>query len=216
MGLGLLWAVKAIKEMRLNDLRGSEGSTRPRKRIGRGPGSGKGKTAGRGHKGQKSRSGVAIKGFEGGQMPLYRRLPKRGFNSMNRNAYAVVNLDRLQWAVDQGKLDVDKPVDSVALVGAGLVRGTNDIVRLLGRGKLKAKLELHVAHASKTASAAVEEVGGSIKLIQKKSSTGADDEFKAKGKVKEEIGKRTTKKKKDVSENVKTDSEPDTDLEADT
>jgi len=202
--------------MRLNELRGSDGSTRPRKRVGRGPGSGKGKTAGRGHKGQKSRSGVAIKGFEGGQMPLYRRLPKRGFNSRNRNTYAVVNLDRLQLAVDEGKLNPGKPVDSLALVGAGLVRSTKDVVRVLGRGKIKTKLELHVAHASKTASAAVEEAGGSIQLIQKKPSTAREDELKPTKKVEENSRKSETKKKKHASENKKTDSEADTDLEADT
>merc|ERR1711916_180857 len=129
-------------DMKLNELRDNAGATKPRKRVGRGPGSGMGKTAGRGIKGQKSRSGVAIKGFEGGQMPLYQRLPKRGFNKPNRLAFAEVTLARLQAAVDAGKLDAKAPVDADALIKAGVIRRAKDGVRVIGGGELKAKLEL--------------------------------------------------------------------------
>src|SRR5689334_25411854 len=137
--------------MKLNEIRDNEGSTKNRMRVGRGIGSGKGKTGGRGVKGQKSRTGVAIKGFEGGQMPLHRRLPKRGFNKLNPKAYNEVNLGRLQEAVDSGRLDPAKPVDIAALLAAGLVRRALDGVRVLGEGELKAKLALTVNHASESA-----------------------------------------------------------------
>ncbi|MFQ5958408.1 MAG: 50S ribosomal protein L15, partial [Alphaproteobacteria bacterium] len=123
--------------MRLNELSDNPGARKPAKRLGRGIGSGKGKTSGRGHKGQKSRSGVAIKGFEGGQMPLYRRLPKRGFKNRFRKYFEVVNLDRLQAAIDDKKIEADKPVDREALVAAGLVRASRNGVRLLARGEIK-------------------------------------------------------------------------------
>ncbi|WP_300528015.1 50S ribosomal protein L15, partial [Maricaulis sp.] len=123
-----------------------------------------GKTGGRGVKGQKSRSGVAIKGFEGGQMPLHMRLPKRGFNKPNRKAWAEVNLGRLQKAIDEGKIDAAKPIDAAALIGAGLVRRELDGVRLLAKGELKAKVEITVAGASKSAIAAVEKAGGKVTL----------------------------------------------------
>jgi len=148
--------------MRLNELRDKDGSTKPRTRVGRGIGSGKGKTGGRGVKGQKSRSGVAIKGFEGGQMPLHQRLPKRGFTKPNRKQFAEVSLGRLQAAVDAGKLDAKNPVDAEALVASGVVRRVKDGVRLVGGGELKAKLKLTVAGGSKPAIAAVEKAGGSV------------------------------------------------------
>lgn len=150
--------------MRLNELRDNAGAAKLRTRIGRGIGSGKGKTGGRGVKGQKSRSGVAIKGFEGGQMPLHMRLPKRGFNKPNRKAWAEINLGRLQKAIDDGKIDASKAIDSAALIGAGLVRRELDGVRLLAKGELKAKVEITVAGASKSAIAAVEKAGGKVNL----------------------------------------------------
>ena len=153
--------------MRLNELHDNPGATRSKKRIARGPGSGKGKTAGRGIKGQKSRSGVAIKGYEGGQMPLYQRLPKRGFNKPNRKSYAVVNLGLIQKFIDAGKIDVKNPVDAAALVTSGLVRRELDGIRLLAKGEITTKVDLHVAGASKSAIEAVEKAGGSVTLPAK-------------------------------------------------
>jgi large subunit ribosomal protein L15 len=150
--------------MLLNELRGNACAAKLRTRIGRGIGSGKGKTGGRGVKGQKSRSGVAIKGFEGGQMPLHMRLPKRGFNKPNRKAWAEINLGRLHKAIDDGKIDASKAIDTAALIGAGLVRRELDGVRLLAKGELKAKVEITVAGASKSAIAAVEKAGGKVNL----------------------------------------------------
>jgi large subunit ribosomal protein L15 len=154
--------------MRLNDLKDNPGSRKLRVRVGRGIGSGMGKQAGRGGKGQTARSGVRIGGFEGGQMPLHRRLPKRGFNKLNRKVWNEINLGRLQEAVDAGRLDAKQPVDVAALVAAGLVRRPLDGVRLLGEGELKASLKLTVNHATATAKAAVEKAGGSVALIEKK------------------------------------------------
>jgi large subunit ribosomal protein L15 len=148
--------------MKLNELRDNPGATKARKRVGRGVGSGTGKTAGRGIKGQKSRSGVAIKGFEGGQMPLYQRLPKRGFVNPTRKRYAVVNLGLIQKFVDAGKIDPAQPVTEEALVACGLVRRRLDGVRLLAKGALTAKLDLTVTGASKAAIEAVEKAGGSL------------------------------------------------------
>ena len=148
--------------MKLNELRDNPGARHKSKRLGRGPGSGKGKTAGRGNKGQKSRSGVAIKGFEGGQMPLYRRLPKRGFNNIFAKHYQVVNLGRLQTAIDAGKLDGAEAIGIEELVASGVVRKARDGVRLLAKGKLKAKVEITVAGASAAAIAAVEAAGGKV------------------------------------------------------
>lgn len=150
--------------MRLNELRDNAGATKLRTRVGRGIGSGKGKTGGRGVKGQKSRSGVAIKGFEGGQMPLHMRLPKRGFNKPNRKAWAEVNLGRLQKAIDAGKIDAKKPIDAEVLIAAGLVRRELDGIRLLAKGELKTKVEITVAGASKPAVEAVEKAGGKVNL----------------------------------------------------
>ncbi|CAA7624084.1 50S ribosomal protein L15 [Magnetospirillum sp. UT-4] len=149
---------------KLNDLRDNDGARRTSKRLGRGIGSGKGKTSGRGVKGQGSRTGVSLHGFEGGQMPIYRRLPKRGFNPINRKDFAEVNLGRLQAAIDGGKLDAAKTIDAAALQAAGLVGNARDGVRLLARGELKAKVTIEVAGASKAAIEAVEKAGGSIKL----------------------------------------------------
>ncbi len=148
--------------MRLNELRDNPGATKKRMRVGRGPGSGKGKTAGRGIKGQKSRSGVAIKGYEGGQMPLYQRLPKRGFNKPNRKKYAVVNLGLIQKFIDAKKLDTKGEITEDALVEAGIVRRKLDGVRVLAKGDFSAKVKLAVTGASRSAVEAVEKAGGSL------------------------------------------------------
>lgn len=148
--------------MKLHELRDNEGATKRKKRIGRGPGSGTGKMGGRGIKGQKSRSGVAINGYEGGQMPLYQRLPKRGFNKPNRKAYAVVNLGLIQKFVDAGKLDAGNTITEDALVTSGLVRRKLDGIRVLAKGEVTAKLTLDVTGASKSAVEAVEKAGGSV------------------------------------------------------
>lgn len=150
--------------MRLNELRDNPGATRKKKRIGRGPGSGKGKTGGRGIKGQKSRSGVAINAFEGGQMPLYQRLPKRGFNNINAKRHAIINLHILQKFIDDKKIDAKKPITEDVLVESGLVRRKRDGVRLLGKGEIKAKVDLSITGASKSAVAAVEKAGGKVTL----------------------------------------------------
>ena len=142
--------------MRLNEIRDNEGAVKERMRVGRGIGSGKGKTGGRGVKGQKARTGVAIKGFEGGQMPLHRRLPKRGFTPPNAKDYNEVNLGRIQTAIDAGKLDAGKPVTVESLVAAGVLSKPRDGVRILGNGELKAKLAFEVAGTSKTAAEAIE------------------------------------------------------------
>jgi len=152
--------------MKLNDLRDNEGATHSKKRLGRGIGSGSGKTAGRGVKGQKARSGVAINGFEGGQMPLYRRLPKRGFTNLFARELNEVNLGRIQQAVEAGKLDAAGAVTVDALVAAGVItRKARDGVKILGVGELKAKLAFEVAGASKSAVEAIEKAGGSVKIL---------------------------------------------------
>ena len=150
--------------MRLNELHDNEGARRNRMRVGRGEGSGKGKTAGRGQKGQKSRSGVSLVGFEGGQMPLYRRVPKRGFKNLFRRNYEIVNLDRLQKAIDDKKLDASATITAEIMVAAGLVNNNRDGVRLLGKGELTTKITIEVVGATKTAMAAVEKVGGAVVL----------------------------------------------------
>ena len=160
--------------MKLNEIRDNDGARVTSKRVGRGIGSGKGKTAGSGHKGQKARSGVALHAFEGGQMPLHRRLPKRGFTNKWAKRYVEVNLDKLQEAVDNKKLDASKPVDAAAISAAGLVKQTRDGVRVLGRGELKAKLDLQVAGASKSAHQAVEKAGGSITLVDADKTAAAE------------------------------------------
>ena len=151
-------------EMELNTLTDNKGSTRNRRRVGRGVGSGIGKTSGSGHKGQKARSGVAIKGFEGGQMPIHRRLPKRGFVNIFRKNYIEVNIGEIQKAIDDGKIDPSNPVDVNALRSAGLVGKLKDGVRLLGNGNISSKIEVHVIGASKPAISAVEKKGGSVVL----------------------------------------------------
>jgi large subunit ribosomal protein L15 len=151
--------------MKLNEIRDNPGATKPRMRVGRGIGSGKGKTAGRGVKGQTSRSGVAIKGFEGGQMPIHRRLPKRGFNNPGARDLNEVNIGRIQEAVDAGKLSADVPVTVETLVAAGICSRARDGVKILGIGELKAKLSFEVTGASKSAVAAIERAGGAVKVI---------------------------------------------------
>lgn len=172
--------------MRLNEISDNSGARAPRKRIGRGIGSGTGKTAARGHKGQKSRSGVSLLGFEGGQMPLYRRLPKGGFNNIFRKNYRVVNVGRLQQAVDAGKLDAGKPVTEAALVEAGVIKSVRDGVRLLAKGELSAKLTIEVAGASKGAVAAVEKAGGSV-TVTAKPKVKSDKPKKSKAKKAETV-----------------------------
>ncbi len=151
--------------MKLNEIADRHGSRKDRMRIGRGIGSGKGKTGGRGGKGQTARSGVRIKGFEGGQMPLHRRLPKRGFNKPFQLKLHEVNLGRVQQAIDAGKLDAGATVDAAALVKAGLLRRAHDGVRLLGEGELKAKVAFSIWGASKSAVAAVEKAGGTVTIL---------------------------------------------------
>ncbi|HKS20157.1 MAG TPA: 50S ribosomal protein L15 [Bradyrhizobium sp.] len=151
--------------MKLSDIADNAGSRKKRMRVGRGIGSGKGKTSGRGGKGQTARSGVRIKGFEGGQMPLHRRLPKRGFNNIFRVEFAELNLDRLQQAVDSKLVDPKETVNVESLVKSGVIRRAKAGVRLLGRGEIKAKLNIEVHGASKSAIAAVEKAGGSVKIL---------------------------------------------------
>lgn len=148
--------------MKLNELRDNEGAARKKKRVARGPGSGKGKTAGRGIKGQTSRSGVALGGYEGGQMPLYRRLPKRGFTKPNQKHYAVVNLGLIQKFVDAGKLDAKAEITEDAIIAAGVTRRKLDGIRILAKGEIKAKLKITVTGASASAIAAVEKAGGTL------------------------------------------------------
>ena len=152
--------------MKLNELKPAPGSKKSRRRVGRGLGSGKGKTAGRGQKGQKSRSGVSINGFEGGQMPLHMRIPKRGFNNIFAKDFAIVNLGQVQKLVDAKKLDPKKTVDHAALKAAGVARGGKDGVRLLGKGALTSKVNFKVAGVSAGAKAAIEKAGGSVDVIE--------------------------------------------------
>ncbi len=160
--------------MKLNEIKDNEGASKERIRVGRGIGSGKGKTGGRGVKGQKARSGVAINGFEGGQMPIYRRLPKRGFNNIFRADYVVVSLGRIQAAIDAKKLDGKATVDAAALKAAGVIRREKDGVRILADGELKAKLTIEVAGASKPAVEKIEKAGGSIKLLAAAAEAAAE------------------------------------------
>jgi len=151
--------------MKLSDIADNAGSRKKRMRVGRGIGSGKGKTSGRGGKGQTARSGVRIKGFEGGQMPMHRRLPKRGFNNVFRVEYAEINLDRLQDAINAKTLDAGSVINAESLVKAGVLRRSKAGVRLLGRGEIKVKVNIEVHGASKSAIAAVEKAGGSVKIL---------------------------------------------------
>ena len=183
--------------MRLNEIRDRDGATKAKKRLGRGIGSGLGKTSGRGVKGQKARTGVAIKGFEGGQMPLHRRLPKRGFNNIFAKKYNELNLGRIQAAVDSGRLDGKKPITIEALKDAGLIRRAKDGVRLLGYGELKSKLAFEVTGASGPAIKAIEAAGGTVTL---KSITGreapAADALKAKKRADKRDASSAAKAKK--------------------
>jgi len=173
--------------MKLNEIRDNEGAHKKRMRVGRGPGSGKGKTAGRGVKGQKSRSGVAIGGFEGGQMPLYMRMPKRGFNNPNALKLAEVNLWRLQEAIDAKKLDIKSEINGEALVAAGVIRRVKDGVRLLGTGEIKGKLNLVVWSATAGALKAVEAAGGTVEqqriAAEAKAAARVEKRNAAKGKA---------------------------------
>ena len=159
---------------KLNEIRDNEGAHKKRMRVGRGPGSGKGKTSGRGVKGQKSRSGVALGGFEGGQMPLHMRMPKRGFNNPFAKKLVEVNLWRIAQAIEAGKLDPKKPVDAEALLAAGVIRRKRDGVRLLGEGELKTKLDITVYSASASAAKAVEAAGGALTTTAKVVAAAAD------------------------------------------
>jgi large subunit ribosomal protein L15 len=181
--------------MRLNELRDNPGAIKIRKRLGRGLGSGKGKTGGRGGKGQTARSGVRIGGFEGGQMPLHRRLPKRGFNSMNTTRFNEINLGRIQAAIDTGRLQADKLIDAATLVAAGIIRRELDGVRLLGKGELKSKVSFSVRGASAGAVEAVQKAGGSVTILKApnqahldKAQAKSDARAKAKGIVKKVKG----------------------------
>ncbi len=168
--------------MKLNEIKDNAGSRKSRMRVARGIGSGKGKTAGRGQKGQTSRSGVSINGFEGGQMPLHMRLPKRGFNNIFAKDYAEVNLGMIQKMIDAKKLDVKGTVDHAALKAAGLARGGKNGVRLLAKGELKTKINLTVAGASKAAVAAVEKAGGKVEIVSLASAKVAENAEKQRAK----------------------------------
>lgn len=184
--------------MRLNEIRDNMGARTLRKRVGRGIGSGTGKTSGSGHKGQKSRAGVSINGFEGGQMPIHRRLPKRGFNNIFRKNYVVVNIGSLQSAVDNKKLDAKKMVDVAALQGAGLISKPKDGVRLLGNGELATKLNISVAGASASAIAAVEKAGGSVTILSDSTKTEKTTKAESKEKPKEKASENKAPENKDV------------------
>jgi large subunit ribosomal protein L15 len=160
--------------MKLNEIADKPGSRKARMRVGRGIGSGKGKTAGRGVKGQKARTGVAVKGFEGGQMPLHRRLPKRGFTNIFAKEFNEVGLDRIQAAIDAGQLDAKKAVNAAALKAAGVIRKAKDGIRLLANGELKAAVTFEIEGASKAAQAAVEKAGGSVKIVGAKAAADGE------------------------------------------
>lgn len=179
-------------DMRLNEIKDNPGAIKIRKRLGRGLGSGKGKTAARGGKGQTARSGVRIGGFEGGQMPLHRRLPKRGFNSMSDIRFNEVNLGRIQAAIDSGRLDAGQPIDVAALVAAGIIRRELDGVRLLAKGELKAKVSFTVRGASASAVEAVQKAGGSVTVLQAPNQAHLD---KAQAKSEARAKAKGTKKK---------------------
>ena len=161
--------------MRLNEIRDNKGSTKPRKRIGRGIGSGTGKTSGKGHKGQKSRSGVSIKGFEGGQMPIHRRLPKRGFTNINRVNYIELNLEKIQNLIDSKKIDPNKAINHKVLQNLGLIRSKQGKIKLLGKGSIKSKIDIEVSASSKTAKVIVEKIGGSVVILEENKRTTNQD-----------------------------------------
>ena len=153
--------------MELNKLNDNDGAKSSKKRLGRGVGSGLGKTSGRGHKGQKSRSGVSIKGFEGGQMPIHRRLPKRGFNKHNRKVYRILNLGDLQKVIDNGKIDIKKEINSSVILSSGVIKNLKDGIRILARGKITSKVNILVDGASKNAIEQVKKVGGNLAVTEK-------------------------------------------------
>tara|TARA_Y100001970_G_scaffold62908_2_gene80443 strand:+ start:106 stop:606 length:501 start_codon:yes stop_codon:yes gene_type:complete len=153
--------------MRLNEIRDNDFAKHAKKRVGRGIGSGKGKTSGKGHKGQKARSGVAIKGFEGGQMPLHRRLPKHGFNNIFRKEYSIIGLDIIQNAIDSGKIDHKKPINAAVLKENGVITRVKDGIKLLGNGSIKSEIDIEVAAASASAKKAIEKVNGKISIVLK-------------------------------------------------
>ena len=153
--------------MELNKLNDNDGATSSKKRLGRGVGSGLGKTSGKGHKGQKSRSGVSIKGFEGGQMPIHRRLPKRGFNKHNRKVYRILNLGDLQKVIDNGKIDIKKEINNSVILSSGVIKNLKDGIRILARGKITSKVNILVDGASKNAVEQVEKAGGNLAVIEK-------------------------------------------------
>ena len=153
--------------MELNKLNDNDGAKSSKKRLGRGVGSGLGKTSGKGHKGQKSRSGVSIKGFEGGQMPIHRRLPKRGFNKHNRKVYRILNLGDLQKVIDNGKIDIKKEINSSVILSSGVIKNLKDGIRILARGKITSKVNILVNGASKNAIEQVEKAGGNLAVIEK-------------------------------------------------
>ena len=167
--------------MRLNQLSDNPGARKNRKRIGRGIGSGTGKTSAKGHKGQKARSGVAVRAFEGGQMPIYRRLPKRGFKNPTRGSFAEINLDKLQWAIDEGRIDCANPVDGNILVKAGIIRRPLDGIRLLGRGEIKSAVTIEVVGASKTAIQAITAAGGKVVIAGETVTAAVDSGEQAEG-----------------------------------
>lgn len=181
--------------MKLNDIRDNDGARQRRTRVGRGIGSGKGKTGGRGQKGQKSRSGVSIKGFEGGQMPLHMRLPKRGFNNPFGRDFAEVNIGMVQKFIDAKKLDAKQTIDHAALKAAGLARGGKDGVRLLAKGELKTKVSFKVAGASKGAVAAVEKAGGTVEVVEVKVPSSKPSKAKAEAAEKKAPAKKAPAKK---------------------
>jgi large subunit ribosomal protein L15 len=190
--------------MRLNELRDNQGARKTRVRVGRGTSSGKGKTGGRGVKGQKSRSGVSIKGFEGGQMPLHMRLPKRGFNVPNPKKLNAVNLGRLQQALDAGKLNASDAVNTASLKSAGVIRRELDGVRIIGNGELKTKLDFEVFGVSASAREAIEKLGGKITVLAPAPSEG-DDEAKAEKKAKKKAAKKA---EADVEETASEEEAP--------
>ena len=153
--------------MELNKLNDNDGAKSSKKRLGRGVGSGLGKTSGKGHKGQKSRSGVSIKGFEGGQMPIHRRLPKRGFNKHNRKVYRILNLGDLQSVIDNGKIDIKKEINSSVILSSGVIKNLKDGIRILARGKITSKVNILVDGASKNAIEQIKKVGGNIAVTEK-------------------------------------------------
>ena len=199
--------------MRLNEIRDNEGACKLRTRIGRGEGSGKGKTGGRGIKGQKSRSGVSLIGFEGGQMPIYRRTPKRGFNNIFTKKFEIVNLGRLQKAIDEKKFDAKSTVNVKTLAAAGLIRGNKDGVRLLAKGELKASLNCEVSGASKSTIEAIEKVGGKVTLPLTTKVDLEAQEKSSKSQAKKDAATPAKKAAADDDEEEKT-AEPEAEREA--